>query len=319
MSDTEPADRPSRRRLAALAMLIIGAWSWLGFRLLGNVGQILAVVGPALYALAILVLAFALVRRRHAGTAVALVVWLVAGALMVIAPRVPRKTASPRNPLTIVAANLHFQNRTPEAAARAVVARHADVVVVSEGTRRSEPVITRAYPYHASSPPHRDGYSEFVASRFPLRTRAVPSVLGQAVVVEVWAPSPFVLVAVHLPRPGIGLPLLPGHFSFAAQARAVRAVRSVTNDAELPVVVAGDLNVSDRTATYAHLVAHRRDAMRAGWAGSTFRPFPFDLLVLRIDHVIIDRAWCAARPHRFHPAGSDHEAVQVAIGPCPGT
>jgi endonuclease/exonuclease/phosphatase family metal-dependent hydrolase len=85
----------------------------------------------------------------------------------------------------------------------------------------------------------------------------------------------------------------------------------------MPVVVAGDLNVSDRTSTYAHLVAHRRDAMRAGWAGSTFRPFPFELLALRIDHVIVDRTWCAAHPHRFHPHGSDHEAVQVTIGRCP--
>jgi endonuclease/exonuclease/phosphatase family metal-dependent hydrolase len=120
----------------------------------------------------------------------------------------------------------------------------------------------------------------------------------------------------HLPRAGIDVPYLRGNFSFAAQRRAVEAVTRLVAASDLPVVVAGDLNISDRTATYDRLVAHRRDAMRAGWAGSTYRTFPFDLLELRIDHIIIDRAWCATHDHRFHPAGSDHEAVQATIGPC---
>jgi Endonuclease/Exonuclease/phosphatase family len=98
----------------------------------------------------------------------------------------------------------------------------------------------------------------------------------------------------------------------------VSAIIRLTDSSRLPVVVAGDLNVSDRTDAYRRLVSHRRDAMRAQGAGSTYRPFPWNLLGLRIDHVIIDRSWCATRPNRFHPTGSDHQAVQVAIGPCPG-
>ncbi|HEX4491179.1 MAG TPA: endonuclease/exonuclease/phosphatase family protein [Acidimicrobiia bacterium] len=317
MSDGEAAPRSRARRFALALLLVAIAWVWLAFRRFGDVGQILAIVGPAIYALVVVGHLGALVRRSRALTVVSLVAWLAAGTAMVVAPRVPDRTAAPRDPVTIVAANLHFQNATPAAAARDLIARRPDVVVVSEGTTRSEAALTGAFEHHLSSPPHRDGYSEYVASRFELRRRAAGSVSGQAVVVEVMAPTPFLLIAVHLPRPGLGIPLLPGHFSFARQARAVNAVRALTAASALPVVVAGDLNVSDRTSTYAHLVAHRRDAMRASWAGSTFRPFPFDLLALRIDHVIVDRTWCAAHAQRFHPRGSDHNAVQATIGPCP--
>jgi endonuclease/exonuclease/phosphatase family metal-dependent hydrolase len=144
----------------------------------------------------------------------------------------------------------------------------------------------------------------------------VPPELLQTVVVEVMAPTPFVLIAAHLPRAGVDLPHLRGEVSFAGQRRAVAEVTRIAGASRLPVVVAGDFNVSDRTAAYRRLVAHRRDAMRAGFARSTYRPFPWNLFSLRIDHVIIDRSWCAARPARFHPTGSDHEAVQVTIGPC---
>ena len=145
-----------------------------------------------------------------------------------------------------------------------MVARHADVLVVSEGTLKSEPVISAAYRYHVNSAYHDAGYSEYVASRYPLRTRPVPDMLGQAVVVEVMAPAPFLLIGVHLPRAGIDFPYLHGNYSFDAQRRAVQAMNTLVHASALPVVVAGDMNISDRTATYGLLVAHRRDAMRAG-------------------------------------------------------
>ena len=178
-------------------------------------------------------------------------------------------------------------------------------------------MLAEAYPYLVRSEYHGNYYSEVVASRYPLREQAVPPELLQAVVVEVMAPAPFVLVGVHLPRAGINAPHLRGKVSFDGQKRAVAAVTRLIDASSLPVVVAGDLNVSDRTVAYRRLVSGRRDAMRSGWARSTYRPFPWSFFGLRIDHVLIDRSWCAAHAGRFHPAGSDHDAVQVAIGPCP--
>ena len=77
-------------------------------------------------------------------------------------------------------------------------------------------MLSAAYRYHLNSAYHDAGYSEYVASRYPLRAKPVPQVLGQAVVVEVMAPTPFLLVGVHLPRAGIDIPYLRGNFSFAS-------------------------------------------------------------------------------------------------------
>jgi endonuclease/exonuclease/phosphatase (EEP) superfamily protein YafD len=315
----DPSPARARWKPVALAVgLVALAWIWLLYPHLGDVGQTLAVVAPPVLAgIVVLHVAALIVRAQYRLiTAFSLIAWLVSGTLMILSPRAPIHFAAPHDPVTIVATNLHFSNSDPIGAARDVVARHADVVVVSEGTLKSEPVLSAAFHYHVNSAYHDAGYSEYVASRYPLRTRHVPGVLGQAVVVEVMAPTPFLLVGVHLPRAGIAIPYLRGNFSFSAQRRAVNAVRKLTSASDLPVVVAGDLNLSDRTATYQRLVAHRRDAMRAGWAGTTFRTFPWNLLALRIDHVIIDRTWCAAHASRFHPTGSDHESLQVQIGPC---
>lgn len=313
----EPSPARARwKQLATAGALVALTWIWLLFPHLGSLGQALAVVAPIVLAGIVVLHGVVLYARRRLVVVVSLLAWLVSGAVMILSPRAPIHYAAPRDPVTLVAANLHFSNAKPVDAARDVVARHADVVVVSEGTLQNEPVISAAYRYHLNAAYHDGGYSEYVASRYPIRARPVPSALGQAVVVEVMAPAPFVLVGLHLPRAGIDFPYLRGNYSFAAQRRTVQAITKLIGATDLPVVVAGDLNISDRTATYQRLVAHRRDAMRAGWARSTFRTFPWNLLALRIDHVIIDRTWCAAHASRFHPTGSDHESLQVQIGPC---
>jgi len=314
VNDGDAAPARSRRTLALTLASVVLAWVWLLFGHLGDFGQSLAIVGPALYTGVVVLHAIAAAVRRRAIVLVAAVAWIASGAVMVLSPRTPVSYAAPRAPITLVAANLRFDNPTPEAAARAVIDRHADIVVVSEATDRSAAVLTGAYRYHARSDGGNDGYSELVVSRYPLHLR---SGYRQMLAVDVRAPAPFELLAAHFPRAGYGLHAFRGHFNFGAQAQSVRVVDRLRADATLPVVLAGDLNVSDRTSTYRHLVARRRDAMRAGWAGPTFRLFPFSLLSLRIDHVIVDRDWCAAHARRFHPGGSDHESVQVTIGPCP--
>ena len=320
MTAPEPTEAPERRASTqvAKAVVLVGLpWTWLLLPRFGGVGEIAAVAAPPVFAGIVVAHAVSLVVRRRLLVLISALAWLVSATVMVAGPRAPTHFAAPRDPVTLVAANLHFGNRTPDEAAHDVLARHADVVVISEGTLRTESIVSHAYRYHVRSRFHGNRYSELVASRYPLQIQVVPSELFQAVVVEVMAPTPFVLVGVHLPRAGIGVPYLRGRVSFAGQRLAVRAVTGITDRSDLPVVVAGDLNVSDRTAAYRSLVAHRRDAMRARWAGSTYRPFPWSLFGLRIDHVIIDRTWCAAHARRFYPTGSDHNAVQVAIGPCP--
>jgi endonuclease/exonuclease/phosphatase (EEP) superfamily protein YafD len=81
------------------------------------------------------------------------------------------------------------------------------------------------------------------------------------------------------------------------------------------VVVAGDLNSTDRARDYRLLDAGLVDAMRDGWAGPTsvtqWRAF-----LLRIDHLFVGRGWCGDGAHRVELPGSDHDAIVATVGPC---
>ena len=84
-----------------------------------------------------------------------------------------------------------------------------------------------------------------------------------------------------------------------------------------PVVVAGDFNMSDRVVSYRVMDDALIDAMRAGSAGrTTYVGGWWTATLLRIDHVFVVPAWCAADAGTFETAGSDHRGLQVAVGPC---
>ena len=74
----------------------------------------------------------ALVVLKRLVLAISLAAWVVSGTVMIVSPRTPIHFAPPRDPVTIVAANVHFSNETPRAATRDVANRAADVVVISE-------------------------------------------------------------------------------------------------------------------------------------------------------------------------------------------
>jgi endonuclease/exonuclease/phosphatase (EEP) superfamily protein YafD len=119
-----------------------------------------------------------------------------------------------------------------------------------------------------------------------------------------------VLYAVHALNPAYEYP-------FAQQLDFVDRVRRAALAETMPIVLAGDFNLSDRELGYRELAGSFRDAARAGWAGNTFDQGLWRLFFLRIDYVFVDRSWCAADAHRVDVPGSDHEAVGVTVGPCP--
>jgi endonuclease/exonuclease/phosphatase (EEP) superfamily protein YafD len=85
---------------------------------------------------------------------------------------------------------------------------------------------------------------------------------------------------------------------------------------ELPVVAAGDFNLTDRGRGYRRVADRLTDAMRSSWGAPTSRKLGFLPLLLRIDHVFIPDGWCSDHAHHFQLAGSDHRGVVVRVGPC---
>jgi endonuclease/exonuclease/phosphatase (EEP) superfamily protein YafD len=129
------------------------------------------------------------------------------------------------------------------------------------------------------------------------------------------APAPFVLYAMHVPKPwwsGSG-----GYWTTPAEHhRLVETVAAQIAREPGPVVLAGDLNSTDRARDYRLLVgAGLTDAMRAGWAGPTSVTV-FRALLLRIDHLLVGPGWCGEASRRFTLPRSDHDGITATVGPC---
>ena len=214
--------------------------------------------------------------------------------------------------IRLVVANVWDENPTPDAVPASMTGRGADVLVAIE---MSDDELYAALTEGAAS----QGLDSTVEqgrqgvwSRFPVQVLdelGLPSARVLRVGVDVPG-SPFVLYVVH------GLNPLR-ETSFDDQLRFTEDLLTAIESEDRPVVVAGDLNMSDRVVSYRKMDAALTDAMRAGAPGSTtYVGGWWPTLLLRIDHVFVTPSWCATGPVTFTPTGSDHRGVDVAVGPC---
>jgi endonuclease/exonuclease/phosphatase (EEP) superfamily protein YafD len=220
----------------------------------------------------------------------------------------PQASPAPIDRFRLVSSNTFDANPSPARAATVLLARRADVLVTVETRVTVARPLAQAY---ANAHAQRAGGLD-VFSTWPLRPLpAVPGLpSGSVMRVEVLRPGgPFVLYAVHLANPLHDV-------SFSAQAATARRLMSAAERENLPVVLAGDFNMSDRLSSYRALDGSFRDAMRASFARSTYDHGPWVLLQLRIDHVFTSTSMCAASPEVFGVPGSDHDALEVELGAC---
>lgn len=304
-----PAQRPSR-----WAPVLVGAalpWTWFLLRDLGGPMEGVAVLLPVLVLAAlILVLGFAVGRRRATPLPVAMSL-LLFGLVSVGEPMLPSRGPLPTASLTLLTANLFWDNPTPDAAVDALLAVGADVEVAVETTAEHRETMERidtAHPYAATDD------QLVVRSRYPVTAMLDPTHVPARQILRVTIEAPagtFVLYAVHALNP-------LSESTFASQLVWVdRLLRAAAQEA-LPVVIAGDFNMSDRQLGYRRLVGDMRDAITAGGRGrTTYSSGIWAPLFLRIDHVFVSREWCGMNARTVDLPGSDHDGVAVAIGPCP--
>ncbi len=303
-----PRRRPGPAALARALAVVALPWTWFALRdLLGIVGDVLAIALPVLVGL---VAAVVLVVGRRRGVLPA-VSALVAGAVAVIAPWTPADVGAVAagSGVSVVSANVTGMASTVPA----LLAASPDVLVVVENNGYLDEDLAAGYPHHEFT---WGSATVGVYSRHPLRLLDEPGRDLPGMRVAVDAPTPFVLYALHVPRPwwtGRGAyqaTLGEHHRLVAALAARVAAEPG-------PVVVAGDLNSTDRGRGYRLLVdgTGLTDAMRDAWAAptsvTTWRP-----LLLRIDHLLVGPGWCGDTAHRLPLPGSDHDAIAATVGPC---
>ncbi|HEX7247824.1 MAG TPA: endonuclease/exonuclease/phosphatase family protein [Actinomycetota bacterium] len=309
----EPVSRGARRRrLLLIALSIAVPWLWFAVRDNGGLVDTVAVGLPLIGVASVL-----------AGAVVAAIMrmmWPLTGGVSifavcvvaVVAPRLPRDLPMPERAIRVVAANVWDENPTPEAVPDSMLGRRADVVVAVE---MPDDAFYEAMTREAAArglDATWEQNRQAVWSRFPLQALdelGLPEARVMRVGVDV-PDAPFVLYVVHGLNPF-------RETSFEDQLAFTDALLTAVDTERRPVVLAGDLNTSDRVTSYRELDTALIDAMRAGAPGvTTYLRSWWPALMLRIDHVFVTPSWCAANPRTFTPAGSDHLGVDVAVGPC---
>jgi endonuclease/exonuclease/phosphatase (EEP) superfamily protein YafD len=300
---------------ASVAALL--PWAWFAVRNTTLLLDVVATGLPLLFpAVALGIGVYAAVRKRRL-LVVAVVSWLLAGALAVVGPWQAQSVPPPLPGFRVVAANVNSKNPTIDRAVADAVAQDGDLVLLIEAGRGKwtpSPEFTTVI---------RPQYSaQVILSRFPARLLEKPPGWPKdfrAHRLEVDAPTGRVVVYLaHLKRPHLGPGRILGIRSqLQAQRREREALLRSARAEDVPVVVAGDFNTSDRSRPYRRITSRFRDAMRSGRAGPTYVRTVWRPFLLRIDHIFVPRDWCSARPKRFALQGSDHRGLAVDVGPCP--
>lgn len=312
-SQPEPERRsgwPTHRIAGAVAVVAAVAlpWSWFLVRDLSPVMDWIAIGLPVVaLVFAAGALAMAAAWSQAYASAVALS-FLVFAIVAVVEPRTPERSGTPDRPFRLVAANIFQHNSTASEAVETIVAAEPQLVVAVEAPKVAFDGLIERLDDH-----DHEGNDEIaVVSAWPLGPAgAVPDVSrSNAMRTEVLRPgAPFVMYAIHLSNP-------LRETTFERQAELVRRLIASAGREDLPVVLAGDFNVADRSRAYRMLHDGYRDAMRAGWASSTYDHGPWLALQLRIDHVFVTDDLCSSGAEVLPLPGSDHDAVRVQLGAC---
>lgn len=275
-----------------------------------------AVLLPVLGLLGAVVLLVLLAVTRQRLLLAGVASWVLFTAVAVSLPWLPSSTGTPRGAVTVAVANVLTDNAEPAAAAADILAIDAEVVVVPEDNPEVHRHLVDEFPHVYGDTDERvwvGVYSRVPSVELPSDDQRVRGVRHTRVRID--GPQPFVLWALHLPRPwfttnGAAQMRPRGH------ARTVDDVLEVIDAEDLPVVVAGDLNLTDRGRGYRRMTSDLDDAMRSLEGGRTSLKPLFRPLLLRIDHILEPPDWCADEARRFRISGSDHRGVAARIGPC---
>jgi vancomycin resistance protein VanJ len=244
-------------------------------------------------------------------------------------------------PLRVMTVNLVWQNADVASVSDAVAREQPDVLAVQElGTAMAQPLadaLRDRFPYQTLAPLDvPQGLGMFSRVAFDA---VQPADIGpgpgpcqcQAVTLRPSDSSVLVqIVNAHPVAPDVGLRRLgafvvPVSFNDQHDAPGRGALLQRIDEREMPLLVVGDLNTSDRQPYYRALRARLDDAfVDAGWGfGWTFPsppmatlPIPFPLV--RIDYVLHSAEWRTRAAWTGYLPSSDHRYVVADLIVVPG-
>ncbi len=311
-----PDETPAPSRLRA-GLWILLPWIWFVIRDLGSWMEVVAIALPAIGLVALVGAGFETLSGRRGIRQWSLASMALMATTAILLPRVPTTTASASTEVTLVTANLTGDNPRAGDSIDRLLAIDPDVLVLLEANAdvvaRSREIET-ALPFRALTPVVV--WSQVaVFSRYEFEQLELPDSIDtdKILALRIDAAEPFTLIAAHLPRPW--LVRTPSDDTPAGRQALMVRFADWIGSLDGPVVLAGDLNATDRGVGYRTLLdqGELTDLIRVNWAPTTSTKWwP---LLLRIDHVLV-RGFCAAGADTVPLEGSDHIGLEARIGRC---
>ncbi len=324
-------------------LIVLLPWTWFLVRSLHPLLDYVAIGLPVLIGAGIVLAAVVALLRRSAVAAwvgLSLVIFFIA---TVIAPMRPASAAIPATTTRIATMNLGLYWFSDNDAGFFVFQEEPDILVGVELAESHDeefrerfefaesdiiPLLTQQENQTGLSPVgetfRQNGLPSIgVYSNVPMTVLDDPientfpgGLPGFRVQVEA-EDGPFILYAIHIPRPfpGEGPYQLPADQHVAL----VDAVADAIEAEELPVLLAGDLNTVDRGQAYRRLTNVLRDGMRqSGWAVPTAeRSLIRSAFFARLDHLLVTDELCVTNGASFDTRYADHRPLVGDVGRCP--
>jgi hypothetical protein len=283
-------------------------WLWFLVRDIGGAIQLVSLALPVLVVAAFVGLAITMLDERKLSSLLVAVSVAAFGWLTILAPRSAFPASPPVDPVRIASITLDGSALNASGMVGSLAKLRADIAVVLEPSKKGRNMLLRTerFPYTLTS-------GRFVVlSSMPVRELPLPKGLPSSLVVRLQVDRPEGAFIVYAVRAGTS-PL------DAAQNDPIgtERLRDAALGEQLPVVLAGDFGVGDRSTQYRTLAGSFRDAMRSSVrAGSTAASFPWTALLLRSAYVLTSPDWCAGAGSTFDVQDAPTVGLAVAIGPC---
>jgi endonuclease/exonuclease/phosphatase (EEP) superfamily protein YafD len=312
----KPLLRHARKHATNLAWALFAAaipWLWFVVRDLGPIVQLVALALPALVAAALVGLVISALDERKLSSLIVTVSVVAFGWVTLLGPRSALPPSQPVNPLrvasiTLDGSTLEGSSLDASAIVGSLAKQKADIALVVEPSKKARNLLLRAdrFPYTMTSGRY------VVLSTIPVTELPLQKGLPTNLIVRLQVDRQEGTFIIYAVRAGTS-PL------DAAQDDpiGIEQLRDAARGERLPVVLAGDFGISDRSTQYRTLTDSFRDAMRSGTrAASTAATFPWTFLYLRTAFVLTSPDWCAAGGSTFEVQDATNVGLVTGVGAC---